>query len=67
MVAKLFARSPARGAKTIVYLAFPPDVAAMTGKYFEECHETIPSKSARDDRAASLLWERSAVLAGINA
>jgi len=65
-VAKLFAISSAEGAKTIVYLASSPDVAAMTGKYFEECREAIPSQSARDDRAASLLWERSAALADIN-
>jgi len=64
--AKFFAISPAKGAETIVYLVSSPDVASMTGKYFEECRETIPSLPARDDRAASLLWERSAALAGID-
>jgi NAD(P)-dependent dehydrogenase (short-subunit alcohol dehydrogenase family) len=63
--AKFFAISPEEGAQTIVYLASSPDVAGMTGKYFEECRVTTPSLPARDDRAASLLWERSAALAGM--
>jgi NAD(P)-dependent dehydrogenase (short-subunit alcohol dehydrogenase family) len=66
-VAKFFAISPEEGAQTIVHLASSPDVAEMTGKYFEECRATTPSLPARDDRAASLLWERSAALAGMNA
>ena len=61
--AKFFAISPEKGAKTIIHLASSPDIAGMTGKYFEECRVTTPSLPARDDRAASLLWERSAALA----
>ena len=63
--AKFFAISPEKGAQTIVYLASSPDVAGMTGKYFDECRVTTPSLPARDERAASLLWERSAALAGM--
>ena len=63
--AKFFAKSPEKGAQTIVYLASSPDVAGMTGKYFDECRVTTPSLPARDERAASLLWERSAALAGM--
>jgi NAD(P)-dependent dehydrogenase (short-subunit alcohol dehydrogenase family) len=63
--AKFFAKSPEKGAQTIVYLASSPDVAGMTGKYFDECRVTTPSLPARDDRGASLLWERSAALAGM--
>ena len=63
--AKFFAIPPEEGAQTIVYLASSPDVAGMTGKYFEECRVTTPSLPARDDRGASLLWERSAALAGM--
>jgi len=66
-LAKFFAISPEKGAKTIVHLASSPNVAGMTGKYFDECHATTPSLPARDDRAASLLWERSAALAGMSA
>ena len=63
--AKFFAISPEKGAQTIVYLASSPDVAGMTGKYFDECRVTTPSLPAHDERAASLLWERSAALAGM--
>jgi retinol dehydrogenase 12 len=66
-VAKFLAISPAEGAKTIVHLAASPEVAAISGKYFYKCRATTPSPAALDDRAASLLWERSAQLAAMNA
>jgi NAD(P)-dependent dehydrogenase (short-subunit alcohol dehydrogenase family) len=64
-LAKFFAISPAKGARTIVYLASSPDVAKTTGQYFYESIWAIPSPAAQDNQAASLLWQRSAVLAGI--
>ena len=36
-----------------------------TGQYFYKCLPTTPSRPARDDRSALLLWQRSAVLAGM--
>jgi len=63
-VAKFFALSPEQGAKTIVHLASSPDIAGLTGQYFCECRPAKPAPAALDDRAASLLWERSAALAG---
>jgi NAD(P)-dependent dehydrogenase (short-subunit alcohol dehydrogenase family) len=66
-LAKFFAISPNEGAKTIVHLASSPDAASSTGKYFYKCRATTPSLPARDDRAALLLWERSAALAGMKA
>ncbi len=65
-LAKFFAISPARGAQTIVYLASSPDVANTTGQYFYESIPASPSAAAQDDQAASLLWKRSAALAGIS-
>src|SRR5205807_6079838 len=65
-LAKLFALSPEKGAETIVYLASSPKIAATTGRYFYKCGPITPSYAARDDRAALLLWERSAGLAGLN-
>jgi retinol dehydrogenase 12 len=62
-LAKLFAISPVEGAETIVYLASSPEVVETTGQYFYKCHPTTPSPSARDDRSALLLWERSEALA----
>jgi NAD(P)-dependent dehydrogenase (short-subunit alcohol dehydrogenase family) len=58
--AKIFAISPAEGAKTIVHLVSSPAVAETTGKYFYKCRESVPSRAARDDQKALLLWERSA-------
>ena len=66
-LAKFFAISPEKGAKTMVHLASSSDVAEITGKYFNECRETTPSRPALDDRAALLLWDRSAALAGMKA
>jgi hypothetical protein len=62
-LAKFFAISPEEGAETIVYLASSPEVAGVTGQYFYKCRAIQPSLAARDDRAALLLWERSAALA----
>jgi NAD(P)-dependent dehydrogenase (short-subunit alcohol dehydrogenase family) len=66
-VAKLFAISPKKGAQTLVYLASSASVAQTTGEYFYECRPIKPSRAAQDDRAASLLWESSAAIAGIKA
>jgi NAD(P)-dependent dehydrogenase (short-subunit alcohol dehydrogenase family) len=66
-LAKLFAISPEEGADTIVYLASSPAVAETTGKYFYKRQPIAPSAAAQDDRAAALLWESSAALAGIKA
>ena len=62
-LAKFFAISPEEGAKTIVYLASSSEVAGVTGQYFYKYRAIQPSLAARDDRAALLLWERSAALA----
>jgi retinol dehydrogenase 12 len=62
-LAKLFAISPEKGAKTLVYLASSPAVAETTGEYFYKCRRVAPSQEALDDRAALLLWEKSAALA----
>jgi NAD(P)-dependent dehydrogenase (short-subunit alcohol dehydrogenase family) len=66
-LAKLFAISSEKGAETLVYLASSPDVAEMTGAYFYKCRPATPSQAAQDDKAAVLLWERSAALAGFKA
>jgi NAD(P)-dependent dehydrogenase (short-subunit alcohol dehydrogenase family) len=66
-LAKLFAISPEKGAETMVYLASSPDVEQTTGEYFYKCRPIKPSPAARDARVASLLWERSAELAGLKA
>ena len=64
-LAKLFAIPPEKGAETIIYLVSSPKIAATTGRYFYKCGPTTPSYAARHDRAALLLWERSAALADL--
>ena len=64
-LAKLFAIPPEKGAETIIYLASSPKIAATTGRYFYKCRPITPSYAAPDDRAALLLWERSAALADL--
>jgi len=63
--AKLFAISPEKGAETIIYLATSAAVTETTGEYFYKCQPIAPSLVAQDNRAAALLWERSAALAGL--
>ncbi len=64
-LAKAFAIAPARGARTLVHLATSPDVADVTGGYFERCRLAQPSRRAQDEDAARRLWDESARLAGI--
>jgi NAD(P)-dependent dehydrogenase (short-subunit alcohol dehydrogenase family) len=49
-----------RGARTSVYLATSPEVDGVTGKYFVDCRAATPSRRARDERLAEVLWEASA-------
>ena len=56
--------SPEKGADTIVYLASSPEVASTTGAYFAKRRIVEPSAAARDDAAATRLWQASEALAG---
>ncbi|HEX5096996.1 MAG TPA: SDR family oxidoreductase [Acidimicrobiia bacterium] len=51
-----FAKSPAKGARTSVYLASSPEVANVTGTYFVQCAAREPSAHGRDDDAPARLW-----------
>lgn len=54
-----FARSPEKGAETLVYLASSPEVQGASGGYYFECKPIRPSSAARDDAAAERLWQVS--------
>jgi NAD(P)-dependent dehydrogenase (short-subunit alcohol dehydrogenase family) len=62
-VAKHFALSPQQGAETLTYLASSPEVANVTGEYFDKCRPIQPSRDAQDDEMARRLWAESAQLA----
>ena len=64
-IAKLFAISPERGARTLVYLATSPEVADTTGGYFADNRLIAPSFAAENDNAAKRLWAETARLAGL--
>jgi len=56
--------SNADGAKTSIYCATSPDVAADDGLYYDACREKRSSPRALDDALARTLWEKSAEWTG---
>jgi NAD(P)-dependent dehydrogenase (short-subunit alcohol dehydrogenase family) len=64
-IAQPFFLSPAKGARTSIYLASSPEVAGVTGKYFVKCKERRPRRWAEDPEAAQRLWQVSAELVGL--
>jgi NAD(P)-dependent dehydrogenase (short-subunit alcohol dehydrogenase family) len=63
----IFLRTPARGAETAVWLAVAPELAGVSGRYFADRREREPAPHARDDAAATRLFEESAKLTGLQA
>jgi retinol dehydrogenase-12 len=51
--------SPEQGARTTLYCATAPELAAETGRYYDTCQSTEPSQLVTPELAAEL-WERSA-------
>lgn len=60
-----FARSPEKGAETVLYLATSPQVQGASGGYYFDCKLTPPSSAGQDDSAAEHLWQVSEHLVGI--
>lgn len=65
LIVLLAARSPEKGAQTVVYLATSPEVQGASGGYYFDCKPTQPSPAAQDDTAAERLWQLSEQLVGI--
>lgn len=59
---KLFARSPEKGAETIIYLATAREGAITTGQYFVDERATPSSPATYDETAARRLWDLSLAL-----
>lgn len=57
--------SPEEGAKTSIYLATSPQVAGVTGKYFDKCKPIASSRVSYDEAAARRLWDISAQMTGL--
>jgi len=62
-----FFRSPARGARSLVWLASSDEASALSGDYVQDERVLAPSAQAQDATLAVGLWERSAELLGLPA
>lgn len=60
-----FARTPEKGAETLVWLACAPKVSPESGGYFANRKSKSPSAAAQDMGAARRLWEMSAKQVGL--
>jgi NAD(P)-dependent dehydrogenase (short-subunit alcohol dehydrogenase family) len=65
LLAKPLILSPAAGAKTAVYVASAPELATVSGRYFDKCRDTRLEPSAEDAGVARRLWELSEELVGL--
>ena len=60
-----FLISPARGARTSIYLASSPEVEGVSGEYFDKCKPSRSSSASKDMDAAARLWRVSAEMVGL--
>lgn len=56
---KVVARSPEKGAETLVWLLDAPDSEVRSGAYYKDRRPVEPTAAARDEAAARRLWEIS--------
>jgi NAD(P)-dependent dehydrogenase (short-subunit alcohol dehydrogenase family) len=57
--------SPEEGARTSVYLALSPDVAGISGQYFEEMRPARSTALTHDRTVQTKLWEMAEDLTGL--
>ncbi|MAG37314.1 MAG: short-chain dehydrogenase [Dehalococcoidia bacterium] len=62
-----FILSPDQGADTVLYLATAPEVAEVSGRYFEKRKSVVSSVASRDADTARRLWEVSERLTTVSA
>jgi len=60
-----FAKTPAEGARTSIYLASSPEVSGLSGQYFVDCKPARSSAASQDRSAAAQLWAVSEELTGV--
>jgi len=63
-VAGPFLRSPAKGARSLVWLALDADPAQVNGAYVVDEKVATPKPAAQDDVLAEGLWDRTSELVG---
>lgn len=64
-VFQVMTMSPQEGAQTSIYLASSPEVANVTGSYFDRSRAVRSSPASYDESAQRRLWEMSEAIAGI--
>lgn len=62
LIGRLFAISPTKGAETPIYLASSPDVAGVSGQYFDKCKAVKSHSYSHNREAQRRLWALSAQL-----
>jgi retinol dehydrogenase 12 len=62
-----FLKNAETGARTTVHVAVAPELATVSGRYFQDCRERTPARAARDDAAAARLWRISEEMTGASA
>ena len=60
---KLRMHSTEDGARTSLYCATAPELAGVSGRFYDNCAEREPSKVATP-QLAKILWERSEAWTG---
>ena len=58
-IIKAFMITAEQGAATTLYCATDPALASVSGRYYNNCKEEVPSAPARDRSLATELWRRS--------
>jgi NAD(P)-dependent dehydrogenase (short-subunit alcohol dehydrogenase family) len=58
VIMKLFMKSNEEGSRTSVYCATAPELASVSGRYYDNCAEKEPSKVATPELGAEL-WDKS--------
>ncbi len=63
--ASMFARTPEKGAETLIWLATSAEAAQFNGEYFHDRKVASTSSRAKDDVLAGKLWALSEKLCGV--
>ena len=59
-----FILTPEKGALSSIFLACSPDLAGISGKYFEKCAPTASSRASYDRHMQTRMWDISQKLTG---
>jgi len=62
-----FMISPEEGARTTIFCATAPELAGVSGRYYDRGRESTPSRVAQDDALGARLWAESEKMVGLPA